>query len=578
MKTSKYLSRIVAVLLALVMCLSMAACGGSGGSGGSGDAGAVQGDDGAVDTERTQLYVFNFAGGYGVQWLKLLKERYEELHKDDVYEEGKKGIQIVINNEKKLATELEDQILNNKDEVYFTESAYYYSLLNKGVLGEITEAVTGDMATYGDPAGTTLLDKMYDEQKAYLGVEEDGQTKYYAYPHYASYTSLMYNVDLFEKEKYYFAKDVVDPQATEDYFIVRSSDEKSAGPDGTFGTVDDGLPATIEEFFILCDFIASNGQTPVNWNGSHRDTYLGNLMQAMVANVEGLEQTMLNFTMNGVAQNLGTATADGFTADAEPTTVTAANGYEMLRSKGRYYALDFIKGLVSNESYYNELGFNSAYSHMNAQEDFLYAGNDGGQTAPIAMLVEGTWWENEAESTYKDMVDAMGDDFSQENRKFVVMPLPKVSAEDAGKNILCENSYSLCFMKANVEDWKKPIAMDFIRFANSDAALAEFSQVTNTSKALKYEMTEEQMAGMTNFGRSIMQLQSSSDIVFPYSSEPIYINQAGSFAMVDMWDSSVGGEFYGSPSVPLRKGEVSIEDYFSGLKSYYENIWGQMVY
>jgi len=578
MKTSKYLSRIVAVLLALVMCLSMAACGGSGGSGGSGDAGAVQGDDGAVDTERTQLYVFNFAGGYGVQWLKLLKERYEELHKDDVYEEGKKGIQIVINNEKKLATELEDQILNNKDEVYFTESAYYYSLLNKGVLGEITEAVTGDMATYGDPAGTTLLDKMYDEQKAYLGVEEDGQTKYYAYPHYASYTSLMYNVDLFEKEKYYFAKDVVDPQATEDYFIVRSSDEKSAGPDGTFGTVDDGLPATIEEFFILCDYIASNGQTPVNWNGSHRDTYLGNLMQAMVANVEGLEQTMLNFTMNGVAQNLGTATADGFTADAEPTTVTAANGYEMLRSKGRYYALDFIKGLVSNESYYNELGFNSAYSHMNAQEDFLYAGNDGGQTAPIAMLVEGTWWENEAESTYKDMVDAMGDDFSQENRKFAVMPLPKVSAEDAGKNILCENSYSLCFMKANVEDWKKPIAMDFIRFANSDAALAEFSQVTNTSKALKYEMTEEQMAGMTNFGRSIMQLQSSSDIVFPYSSEPIYINQAGSFAMVDMWDSSVGGEFYGSPSVPLRKGEVSIEDYFSGLKSYYENIWGQMVY
>lgn len=575
MKTSKHISRVLALLLALVMLLSMAACGGSSSNG---DSQAVQGDDNAVDTERTQLYVFNFAGGYGVEWLKLVKERYEELHKDDVYEEGKKGIQIIINNEKKLATELEDQILNNRDEVYFTESAYYYSLLNKGVLGEITEAVTGDMAQYGDPAGTTLLDKMYDEQKVYLGVEEDGQTKYYAYPHYASYTSLMYNVDLFEKEKYYFAKDVADPQSVEDYFIVRSSDEKSAGPDGEFGTFDDGLPATFEEFFILCDYIASNGHTPVNWNGSHRDTYLGNLMQAMVANVEGLDQTMLNFTMNGVAENLGTATADGFTADAEPTTITAANGYEMLRSKGRYYALNFINGLVSNESYYNELGFNSAYSHMNAQEDFLYAGNDGGQTAPIAMLVEGTWWENEAESTYKDMVDAMGDDFSQENRNFAVMPLPKVSAEEAGKNTLCENSYSLCFMKANVEDWKKPIAMDFIKFANSNQALAEFSQVTNTPKALKYEMTEEQLAGMTNFGRSIIQLQNSSDVVFPYSSEPIYVNQAGSFAMVDMWDSVIGGEFYGSPSVPLRKSEVSLEDYFTGLKSYYENIWGQMVY
>lgn len=572
MKKSKYLNRIVALLLALVLSLSMVACGGNGGSGEAG------GNNESVDAERTQLYVFNFAGGYGVEWLKLVKDRYEELHKDDVYEEGKKGVQIIINNEKKLATELEDQILNNRDEVYFTESAYYYSLLNKGVLGDITEAVTGDMAAYGDPAGTTLLDKMYAEQKSYLGVEEDGQTKYYAIPHYASYTSLMYNVDLFEKEKYYFAKDVVDPQATEDYFIVRSTDEKSAGPDGQYGTADDGLPATFEEFFILCDYIASNGHTPVNWNGSHRDTYLGNLMQAMVANVEGLDQTMLNFTMNGIAENLGTATAGGFTADAEPTTITAANGYEMLRSKGRYYALSFINGLVSNENYYNELGFNSAYSHMNSQEDFLYAGNDGGQTAPIAMLVEGTWWENEAESTYKDMVDAMGDDFSQENRRFAIMPLPKINAEEVGKNTLCENSYSLCFMKANIADWKKPIALDFIKFANSNQALVEFSQMTNTPKALKYEMTAEQMNGMTYFGRSVMELQSNSDIVFPYSSEPIYVNQAGSFAMVDMWDSAVGAEYYGSPSVPLRKGQVSVADYFSGLKSYYENIWGQMVY
>ena len=572
MKKSKYLNRIVALLLALVLSLSMVACGGNGGSGEAG------GNNESVDAERTQLYVFNFAGGYGVEWLKLVKDRYEELHKDDVYEEGKKGVQIIINNEKKLATELEDQILNNRDEVYFTESAYYYSLLNKGVLGDITEAVTGDMAAYGDPAGTTLLDKMYAEQKSYLGVEEDGQTKYYAIPHYASYTSLMYNVDLFEKEKYYFAKDVVDPQATEDYFIVRSTDEKSAGPDGQYGTADDGLPATFEEFFILCDYIASNGHTPVNWNGSHRDTYLGNLMQAMVANVEGLDQTMLNFTMNGIAENLGTATAGGFTADAEPTTITAANGYEMLRSKGRYYALSFINGLVSNENYYNELGFNSAYSHMNSQEDFLYAGNDGGQTAPIAMLVEGTWWENEAESTYKDMVDAMGDDFSQENRRFAIMPLPKINAEEVGKNTLCENSYSLCFMKANIADWKKPIALDFIKFANSNQALVEFSQMTNTPKALKYEMTAEQMNGMTYFGRSIMEVQSNSDIVFPYSSEPIYVNQAGSFAMVDMWDSAVGAEYFGSPSVPLRKGQVSVADYFSGLKSYYENIWGQMVY
>ena len=121
-----------------------------------------------------------------MEWLKNLKDRYEELHKDDVYEEGKKGIQIIINNEKALATELEDKILHNKEEIYFAEKAFYYSLLNKGVLADITEAVTGDMASYGDPAGTTIEGKMYEEQKEYLGVDDNGQTKYYAIPHYAS--------------------------------------------------------------------------------------------------------------------------------------------------------------------------------------------------------------------------------------------------------------------------------------------------------------------------------------------------------------------------------------------------------
>ena len=561
--------RMLALLLAMIMCVGFAACDQAGPS--------SVGDD-TVDSERTQLYVFNFNGGYGVEWLKSVKDRYEELHKDDVYEEGKKGIQIIINNEKKLTTELEDKILNNRDEVYFGEKSYYYSLLSKGAIADITEAVTTDMGAYGDAAGTTLLDKMYEEQKNYLGVEKDGQTRYYAIPHYASYTSLMYNVDLFEKEKYYFAKDVEGVQNIEDYFIVRSTDEKSAGPDGQYGTNDDGLPATYEEFFILCKYIASSGHTPVNWNGAANNTYLGNLLQALTANAEGLEQMMLNFTMNGTATTLGQATANGFVKDSQPTTITAKNGYEMMRSRGRYEALSFLNQLVSDKEFYNELGYNSAYSHMNAQEDFLYAGHDGGQTAPIAMLVEGTWWENEAEATYKDMTDAMGDSFSKENRNFAIMPLPKPTADEVGTNTLCENSYSLCFMKANIEEWKKPIALDFIMFANSDQSLAEFTMQTNTPKALKYQMTEQQKSQMTSFGRSVLELQSSSDIVFPYSAEPIYVNQAGKFAMVDMWETVVGGEFYNSHATQFRKNETSLQDYFTGLKSYYQNIWGQMIY
>ena len=76
-----------------------------------------------VDNTRTQIYVFNFNGGYGADWLNSVKQRYEELHKDDVYEEGKKGVQIMVSNQKTSIESLTNQILDNKEEVYFTEYA-----------------------------------------------------------------------------------------------------------------------------------------------------------------------------------------------------------------------------------------------------------------------------------------------------------------------------------------------------------------------------------------------------------------------------------------------------------------------
>ena len=147
--------RIIAISLAVLVCLAVTAC--------AEYEGQDQFENEQVDTSKTQLYVFNFNGGYGAEWLGELKVRYEELHKDDVYEEGKKGIQIIVNNNKGNAAAIADQILSNREEVYFTEYAYYYALMQQGILGDITDAVTGDMSAYGDPAGTTILSKMTED-------------------------------------------------------------------------------------------------------------------------------------------------------------------------------------------------------------------------------------------------------------------------------------------------------------------------------------------------------------------------------------------------------------------------------
>ena len=566
----KVLKKGSALLLALIMVLSLAACGGKQGGG--------KDSSEQVDDNRTQLYVFNFAGGFGAEWLTAAKERFEELHKDDVYEEGKKGVQIVVNNSKTSAEAMQNQIEYNKEEVYCAELAYYYTLKEAGVLGDITEAVTKDLSVYGDAEGSTIESKMTDDQKAFYGVEENGETHYYGIPHYAGYTSLVYNVDLFEEEKYYFADGVTDAAQLEDYFIARSDDKRSAGPDGEYGTSDDGLPTTFQEFFLLCDYIAERGQTPVTWRGNQYDDYLRKFMLSLEANIDGKEQMALNYSMNGTVTNLGTASANGFTKGSGSTAITAANGYEMYGQAGKYYALDFMHTLATTEKYYSELAFNSSYSHMNAQEDFLYAGHDNGETAPIAMLVEGVWWENEAQATFDAMTDSMGDDYSKENRKFAMMPLPKVGASDTGKNTLLDCLYSLCFMKNNIEEWKKPLALDFIAFVNSDESLIEFTQMTNTPKALNYEMTDDEMSVLTHFGRSVMELKQKSDVVYPFSNQAIYVNQSGQFHAGEVWKSTVGGTVYSGPATAFYEDNVSVADYFNGMLQYNKDNWKQKVY
>ena len=95
----KKLAKLILILvLALTMTVTAAACrgGGSdpnnpGGPGGNTPGGGDTGITEEVDTARTQLYVSNFNGGYGDEWLKTLKTRFEEFYKDTELEPAKRA-------------------------------------------------------------------------------------------------------------------------------------------------------------------------------------------------------------------------------------------------------------------------------------------------------------------------------------------------------------------------------------------------------------------------------------------------------------------------------------------------------
>ncbi len=557
---------VICAALASAVCLTAAGCGGR-----------TPGGE-KIDPHKTQLYVYNFAGGYGSDWLTALKTRFEEKHKNDTnWEEGKTGVQVFVSAEKDSISDISSQILNNKEEVYFSEYAYYYTLKSQGVLGDITEAVTDKLTEYDE--SESIEDKLSREQKEYFGVSEGGGVKYYGVPHYAGYDGIVYNVDLFEKEGYYFAKTPSD-NTRDGRFIDRYNTVKSAGPDGVEGTFDDGLPATYEEFFTLLSYIKDGGTTPVIWNGFNYQYYLQRLAQALQVNYEGVDQSMLNYTLRGEAKTLATVEGGNVSISAGEE-VNDSTAWKLSKQAGKYYALDFLYQLVTNNNYHNDLAFNPAYSHLDAQEDFINAGEDG-KTKPAAMLVDGVWWQSEAGDAFDRMVAVKGENYNEQNRNFAFMPLPKATREKVNETanasadsryMLYDSIFSLCFMKANVADWKRPLAIDFIKFANTDESLNEFTKITNTVKALNYTVNDETKAQLTPFGKSLVQIKDASQVVYPFSANSVYLNNQSFFQVDSAFRTTVGSKDHQFPAIAMRENNVSAENYFKGMATYYQKNW-----
>lgn len=570
------IKKALSLALAVLMCGSIVACTPET----SGDIGGEDYLEEEVDPNRYQLEVSVYNGGYGTQWLGELKKRYEAAHKNDVYD-GKTGVQVMIYPNKTKASGLVDNGLS--EDVYFTEFAYYYDLLAKGALGDISDAVTGekaDLSVYneGDAAGTTIKNKLTEQQDDYYNV--DG--KYYGVPHYAGYSGIIYNKRLFEKNDWYFAKN---QGSTLQSRFINTKDtkrplntEKSLGPDGLPSTYDDGLPATYQEFFWLCDWIDMASKTAVTVNGEAVESYVNALNNALAVDHNGLEQSLLNYTFDGTATNLVTIADNGtIVPDATTTPIYQENGYELTRQAGKAYALQFIQQLLTTDegAYMHDKFDEPSFFHKTAQEEFVFSEIEGEK----AMLLDGIWWEAEATQAFIDAEAELGSQYSKMNSDFAFMPLPKATAANAGGVTLYDNINSLIFMNKACESdkTKKDLAIDFIRYANTNKALVEFTQITGTPKAMTYSLTAPEKAALTPFAKSVLDMKelSTTKIVYPYATSKFF--QTNQRMICEIFYSLVDGKTYVQPTSMFINPDnpKTAKDVFDGMSSYRTGVWTQ---
>lgn len=528
----------------------------------------VQNDD--YDPTKANLSVATFDGGVGRAWLEEAIARFEKMYETSTdFEEGKTGVKISLEGDKNKysGNKLAEGGNLNKD-IYFTEAVEYYTFVNKGMVADMTDVITGSMEAYGEDG--TIEDKIDPALRSYM-TAKDG--KYYMVPFYDGYYGFTYDIELFENEGFYF-DDVgdfigLDEDATEEE-IAEFEAAKSNGPDGKDGTYDDGLPATYQDMIKLCDRIVQKGCVPFCYSGNYTG-YVNRAFIGYIADYEGYDAFSVNNSFEGqnvkvvksITEIPGQIEAN---IEFEYVNITPSTGYLTAKQAGRYYALKMQEALFGSTKYIG--GTYNGKDYTVAQSDFIkskYA------NAPYAILAEGVWWENEANPTFVQLETQKGE--SKMDRRFGFMPYPKVNAAAAGDQTMASINSSFGFINKNATNMK--LAKEFMRFLHTDAEMSKFSAKTSIPRSLNYEVSPEDRETATFYGKSIIDMRASSKVVYPYSAVDFVINNAGFFER-DAWffNSSVGNNPFAA-FMPDKNGKTKATalSYFNGILTRKQSVW-----
>ena len=550
MKSNRIIALGAALLMGMTTVGAFSACGGT----------AVKND--GYDATKANISVATYEGGVGYAWLEEAARRFEEKYKDSThFQEGRTGVKISV--DKNKHTYNGDKLVSSSltKDVYFTEAIDYYAFVNANKVADITDVVTGSMSAYGESG--TIEDKLDSSFTSFLTAKDD---KYYMLPFYDGFYGFIYDVDLFEQEGFYYDQDG-DFLALRDESQRKDFEESKAnGPDGEHGTYDDGLPATYEQFIALVEQIAAKSYIPFCYSGTYND-YVNKACRSFIVDYEGYDRFKMNYTFSGTAELVKEIKADG-TLVTEEMEITPEKGYELQRQAGKYYALKMQEELFGSVKYVG--GSWNGFDYTVAQSEFIKSKYT---TKRYAMLLEGVWWENEADPTFIELENIRGE--KKSDRRFGLLPMPKVNAEAAGPQTMFSANSSFAFINKNCQNME--LAKEFMRFLHTDAEMSKFSAKTSISRSLNYKVSEADQEKATYFGKSMIAMREQSKVVYPYSSLDMVINNSAAFTEA-VWflNASIDGKTHNNPFNAFKDGLATAEEYFNGLYSYQKEMWSNL--
>lgn len=543
-------TKIACAVLAAAMPFAMMACGPTGGE-------VID----SVDKTKIQLNVFSYNGGVGSEWLDKVITRFEADYKDATFSNGRTGVQVLPS---KTKSDAFSNMSTNNNHVIFSEVGNYSQLVTQKSVFDISDIMDKPLNELTKTTDTkTLKSKMYDETIDFYSFSGG---KIYALPHYSFFSTFTYNKQLLTDKNLYFAKDYDVNGDLDSKFIHSASEDKSCGPDGIYGTDDDGLPATYTELFDLFNMMKNKNVTPITWAGGEMVSggYVNYLLNNVYLSLAGKDQARLNYTFDSKDKTITIVEKfEGGKAVTKEEKITADN-YKKLNSElAKYQAIKVVDTILDNALWQSGDCDSTTTTMLSTQQNYIESYNGG---TPIAMIVEGSYWYNEADNAgYIEDTKNRFTDFDAKNN-YQILPLPRVyegtykdvEGKEVGKAVYADQADSLAVINANIAGDKElvELAKTFLAYCYTDESLKEFTETTRVTRSLKYDVDVNKLDA---WGKAVWNYTKAADLLLPYSSNSLYLNNRTQQSMHianDFWAVS------GKNVYSYCKGSGTAESYF----------------
>ena len=484
-----------------------------------------------VDENKTQLYIGNFDGGYGHEWLEKAAALFEQRYEQTSFETGKTGVQIWITNQKDEYTgyTFYQRIAGMSQDIFITAQPRQ-EIIDGSLIVSLNDIMDEPLTEFGE--NKTIRQKLapYYKEAYNMGETTATATEKVTFLPMAEafFGNCVYDIELFEDKKYFIGADGKWSDGT----------TKSAGMDGVTGTFDDGLPTTETEFFELLDRIYTRGDIPLTFAGQYT-AYMNAWCFNIFCNFDDGEGQRIYNTLEGEYVLYG---------DTEKTTFNGHNFYDAQRLPGRLYALESAYKLVKEPNYYSSEAFKTSQSHIEAQDEFITSAIANQR---VAMLIEGTWWENEASDTFNRMANS-NEKYSKMNRRFGLMPTFRHSKGTAEKTTFLAANQTM-FINANTD--YEELSKLFLKFVCTDEVLEMFTKTTGCPSPYEYTISQDTYNSLSNFGKNVWDIHENKNdkfvIVTENRNSAAYMHDQTNYPQNFESNVNARGETKGGTTIPF---------------------------